>query len=124
MIDHTPPPCPVVVPDLRTTRPVVDGAAVDAAAAARNAIEAAYRAYIHAHIAPHRRLSVLSYGLVIARKSGPTAEETADLAMIDAIDAWESDCIAVRNARLAAIDTTETTWPAPPDGLAAWLAHF
>ncbi|MEQ1711715.1 MAG: hypothetical protein ABL908_09970 [Hyphomicrobium sp.] len=87
-----------------------------------------------------KRSSILSYavklnGLVsIGLSQGQgiaqslDAEQQADVALIWAIDDWETAMIGVREALIAASDPTFTNdahWPPPPAGLTLeWLTEF
>lgn len=55
-------------------------------------------------------------------------EQKAEVAMFNAVNAWETAMIAQRDALAAAGDIAaaalDASWPAPPEGLAAFLAEF
>ena len=75
--------------------------------------------------------SLLSYGLRLQYESSSrelTADEHADFGQLGAIDLWQTAMIEVREALIAAADTTtymlDTTWPASPSGLSAFLSGF
>jgi hypothetical protein len=55
-----------------------------------------------------------------------TEAEAADSALFSEIDCWEADCIAVREAAVAAqTPISDIIWPPPPAGLTAdWLKGF
>lgn len=57
-----------------------------------------------------------------------TADEASDCALLRSIDAWEGDMVEMREALIAAADTTyqnDAHWPPKPAGLTpTWLAGF
>lgn len=57
-----------------------------------------------------------------------TAEQLAEVVMSNAINLWETAMIEVREALIAAQDTStyalDATWPAPPAGLSEFLNGF
>lgn len=78
-----------------------------------------------------QQTSLARYGLRLAlklRRPGATltAEEEADVAIMDALDLWEGDMVSVRDRLIAAGDAAaasrDETWPAPPEGAAALAA--
>lgn len=87
-----------------------------------------------------KRDSILSYGIslnglvAIGLAGGKTieqaltAEQRADVAIIWAIDAWETEMIETREALIELSDATyadDAHWPAKPAGLTAeWLKAF
>ena len=75
--------------------------------------------------------SLLSYGLRLQYESSTRAltdDEHADFGKLGAIDLWQTAMIDTRESLIAAQDITtyalDATWPAAPDGLAAFLTGF
>lgn len=69
--------------------------------------------------------SLLREAAYLATLSKLTDEQTADVVMFAAVNAWESSMIEARQAAIAAeLRPDAVTWPAPPAGMADFLNGY